>query len=151
MLIPMPIIEFLILLLIAGIVGFIAQSLIGYRGGSFLVTIALGFIGAVFGTWLARRLGLPDFFSIRVGDVDFPVVWAIIGAILFVGVVALTIRGGYRWNVTPPSRVVLVLSVLFGILSLLQYFGIFSVGVDTWILMALAWIVLLLGNLVRGL
>ena len=53
----MTLFDILLLLLIAAVVGFIAQSLIGYRGGSLLVTIALGFIGAVVGIWLARRLG----------------------------------------------------------------------------------------------
>jgi uncharacterized membrane protein YeaQ/YmgE (transglycosylase-associated protein family) len=139
------------LLVIAAIVGFIAQSMIGYRGGSGLVTIAIGFIGAVFGTWLARRLGLPEFFSVRIGDVNFPIVWAIIGAILFVALVALTVRGGYRWSVTPPTRVTLVLSVILGILSLLINYGVISLGISAYLLMAIAWLVLLLGNLVRGL
>src|SRR3990172_3113596 len=148
----MTLLDLLVLLIIAAIVGFIAQSMIGSRGGSLLVTIALGFIGAVVGSWLARRLGLPEFFSLGIGDITFPIVWAIIGAILFVALVALTARGGgYRWSITPPSRVTLVFSVLFGILSLLVNFGIISIGVGAYILMAIAWFVLLLGNLVRGL
>jgi uncharacterized membrane protein YeaQ/YmgE (transglycosylase-associated protein family) len=147
----MTLFELLVLLVIAAIVGFIAQSMIGYRGGSGLVTIAIGFIGAVFGTWLARRLGLPEFFSVRIGDVNFPIVWAIIGAILFVALVALTVRGGYRWSVTPPTRVTLVLSVILGILSLLINYGVISLGISAYLLMAIAWLVLLLGNLVRGL
>jgi uncharacterized membrane protein YeaQ/YmgE (transglycosylase-associated protein family) len=147
----MTLFELLILLVIAAIVGLIAQSLIGYRGGSGLVTVALGFIGAVFGTWLARRMGLPEFFTIRVGDIDFPIIWAIIGAILFVAVVALSVRGGYRWNVTPPTRVTLVLSAILGVLSLLINYGVISLGVSAYLLMAIAWLVLLLGNLVRGL
>ena len=147
----MTLFELLVLLVIAAIVGFIAQSMIGYRGGSGLVTIAIGFIGAVFGTWLARRLGLPEFFSVRIGDVNFPIVWAIIGAILFVALVALTVRGGYRWSVTPPTRVTLVLSVILGILSLLISYGVISLGISAYLLMAIAWLVLLLGNLVRGL
>ena len=147
----MTLFELLVLLVIAAIVGFIAQSMIGYRGGSGLVTIAIGFIGAVFGTWLARRLGLPEFFSVRIGDVNFPIVWAIIGAILFVALVALSVRGGYRWSVTPPTRVTLVLSVILGILSLLINYGVISLGISAYLLMAIAWLVLLLGNLVRGL
>jgi len=46
----MTLLEFLILLIIAAIVGSIAQAMVGYRGGGLLVTIALGFIGAVLGT-----------------------------------------------------------------------------------------------------
>lgn len=147
----MTLFELLILLIIAAIVGFIAQSLIGYRGGTGIVTIAIGFIGAVFGTWLARRMGLPEIFAVQIGDVHFPVIWAIIGAVLFVALVALTIRGGYRWSVTPPTRVTLVLSIILGLLSLFENYGVFSVGVSAYILMALAWLILLLGNLVKGL
>ncbi len=46
-------IDFLLLLLVAGICGSIAQSLVGYSRGGCLVSIALGFIGALFGMWLA--------------------------------------------------------------------------------------------------
>lgn len=148
----MTLLEFLILLIIAAIVGSIAQAMVGYRGGGLLVTIALGFIGAVLGTWIARRMGLPEIFSLQLGDITFPIIWAIIGAALFAALVAITARGGgYRWNVTPPSRVVLVFSVLFGILSLLVNFGVISLGISAYILMAIAWFVLLIGNLVKGL
>jgi uncharacterized membrane protein YeaQ/YmgE (transglycosylase-associated protein family) len=148
----MTLIELVILLVIAAIVGFIAQSLVGYRGGGFLVTIALGFIGAVFGTWLAQRLGLPELFSLRVGDITFPVVWAVIGAALFVALVAIAARGGgTRWSVTPPTRVILVLSIVLGILSLFVQFGDISLPVSAYNLMAIAWLALLLGNLVKGL
>lgn len=148
----MTLVEFLILLLIAAIVGAVASLMVGYKGGGLLVDIVLGFIGAVFGTWLARRLGLPELFALNLGGVHFPVVWAIIGAILFVAIVAVTARGGgYRWSITPPTRIVLVLSIILGVLSLLESFGKISVGVSAYTLMAIAWLVLLLGNLVRGL
>ncbi len=148
----MTLIEIVIILIIAAIIGFIAQSLVGYRGGGLLVTIALGFIGAVFGTWLAQRMGLPEIFSLQIGDITFPIVWAVIGAALFVALVALVARGGgHRWSVTPPTRVTLVLSVVLGILSLLAQFGNISLPVSAYNLMAIAWFVLLLGNLVRGL
>ncbi len=146
----MTLLEFLILLIIAAIVGSIAQAMVGYRGGGLLVTVALGFIGAVLGTWIARRMGLPEIFSLQLGDITFPIVWAIIGAALFAALVAITARGG-GWSVTPPSRVVLVFSVLFGILSLLVNFGVISLGISAYILMAIAWFVLLIGNLVKGL
>jgi len=47
------VVEFLILLLVAGICGSIAQSLVGYSHGGCLVSIVLGLIGAVLGTFLA--------------------------------------------------------------------------------------------------
>ena len=88
----MTIFEFLVLLLVAGICGSLAQSLVGYSRGGCLVSIVLGFIGALLGTWLAREAGLPELFSIQIGGRTFPVIWSIIGAALFAALLAL-IRG----------------------------------------------------------
>lgn len=74
---------FLLLLLIAGICGSLAQALAGYSHSGCLVSIALGFVGAVLGTWIAHQMGLPELLTIQVGGQPFPVVWSIIGAALF--------------------------------------------------------------------
>ena len=88
----MTIFEFLVLLLVAGICGSLAQSLVGYSHGGCLVSIVLGFIGALLGTWLAREAGLPELFSIQIGGRTFPVIWSIIGAALFAALLALIKR-----------------------------------------------------------
>lgn len=80
---------FLLLLLIAGICGSLAQSLAGYSHSGCLVSIALGFVGAVLGTWIAHQLGLPEILNISVGGQPFPVVWSIIGAALFAALLNL--------------------------------------------------------------
>jgi uncharacterized membrane protein YeaQ/YmgE (transglycosylase-associated protein family) len=85
----MTIVEFLILLLVAGICGALAQAITGYSHGGCLVSIALGFIGALLGTWLARLLALPDLFVVQIGGHGFPIIWSIIGAALFVAVLSL--------------------------------------------------------------
>jgi uncharacterized membrane protein YeaQ/YmgE (transglycosylase-associated protein family) len=85
----MTILEFLVLLLVAGICGGVAQVLVGFSRGGCFVSIALGFIGALLGTWLARKLGLPELLPINIGDTSFPIVWSIIGAALFAAVIAL--------------------------------------------------------------
>lgn len=77
---------FLMLLLVAGICGSLAQALTGYSHGGCLVSIALGFIGAILGTWIGRQLGMEEFLAIQVGGQSFPVVWSIIGAALFVAI-----------------------------------------------------------------
>jgi uncharacterized membrane protein YeaQ/YmgE (transglycosylase-associated protein family) len=86
------IIEFLLLLLIAGICGSLAQSLVGYSHGGCLVSIVLGFIGALLGNWLAGLLKLPELFQITIGDQQFPIIWSIIGASLFVALLSLVTR-----------------------------------------------------------
>ena len=80
--------EFLILLVVAGFCGGIAQALAGTSKGGCLVSIALGFVGALLGNWLAGVLQLPDVFSIQIGGNDFPIVWSIIGAALFVAILS---------------------------------------------------------------
>ncbi|MEM9657817.1 MAG: hypothetical protein AAF961_05595 [Planctomycetota bacterium] len=79
----MTITEFLLLLLIAGVCGAIAQSLAGFSRGGCLTAIALGVVGALIGLWLARMLDLPEIFAVDVGDRSFPIVWSILGGALF--------------------------------------------------------------------
>lgn len=83
---------FLLLLLIAAICGGIGQSLAGYNVGGCLVSIVVGFIGAYIGLWLARQMGLPDFFTVKVEGKPFPILWAIIGSAIFTFIVALLRR-----------------------------------------------------------
>ena len=85
-------IPFLLLLLIAGICGAIGQAIGGYSHGGCLVSIALGFIGALLGSWLAGRLGLPELLALPVAGMRFPIIWSIIGSALFVAVINLISR-----------------------------------------------------------
>jgi len=144
--------EFIILLVVAAIAGVIGQSLGGYKRDSILLAIVLGFVGAFLGTWLARNLGLPLILPITVGGVSFPFVWAIVGALLLVALMGLTARRrGYRWGVTSPSRLVLVLSILLAVLAFLVSSALITVPFSAWSLLVGAYILLLLGNLVNGL
>lgn len=81
--------QFLVLLIIAGVCGSIGQSLAGFSRGGCLASIALGFIGALLGSWLARVAGLPRFFTVEIGGEPFPVLWSIIGSALFVAVLGM--------------------------------------------------------------
>jgi uncharacterized membrane protein YeaQ/YmgE (transglycosylase-associated protein family) len=85
----MTLINFLILLLVAGVCGGIGQALTGYSRGGCLISIVLGFVGAYIGVWLAGKLGLPEIYVLRIGTTNFPIVWSIIGAGLFVAVIGL--------------------------------------------------------------
>jgi uncharacterized membrane protein YeaQ/YmgE (transglycosylase-associated protein family) len=88
----MGLIDFLLLLLIAGICGAIGQAISGYSRGGCLVSIALGFVGALLGVWLSRLLNLPELFALQFDNTTFPVIWSIIGAALFVAVIGLFTR-----------------------------------------------------------
>lgn len=84
--------EILVLLLVAGICGSIARSLVGYSHGGCLASIVLGFIGALLGMWLQRQFELPEPFNLTIGVKEFPVVWSIIGATLFTALLSVLTR-----------------------------------------------------------
>jgi uncharacterized membrane protein YeaQ/YmgE (transglycosylase-associated protein family) len=88
----MTIIDFLALLIVAGICGAVGQAIGGYSRGGCLVAIAIGFIGALIGIWLARTLALPELFPLHFGGTRFPLIWAIIGSALFVAVIGMLSR-----------------------------------------------------------
>jgi uncharacterized membrane protein YeaQ/YmgE (transglycosylase-associated protein family) len=90
----MSLLSLLILLLIAGVCGAIGQAIAGTGRGGILVSIALGFIGALLGTWLAGVIGLPEILPVNVAGKSFPIIWSIIGSALFVALLSLLTR---RW------------------------------------------------------
>ncbi len=88
----MSLVSILLLLLIAAIAGSIGQALAGYSMGGCLLSIVVGFIGAVLGLWLAREFGLPEPLPITVGGETFPLLWSIVGSALFAAVIGLLTR-----------------------------------------------------------
>jgi uncharacterized membrane protein YeaQ/YmgE (transglycosylase-associated protein family) len=88
----MTIMDLIILLFVAAICGSIGMAISGFSRGGCLMAIALGFIGALIGMWIARELSLPELFTLDIGGVQFPIVWSIIGSALFVAVISLLTR-----------------------------------------------------------
>jgi uncharacterized membrane protein YeaQ/YmgE (transglycosylase-associated protein family) len=89
----MTLLDLVILLVISGVCGAIGQAIAGFSRGGCLASIALGFIGALLGGYLARRAGLPELFTVQIeGGMHFPIVWSIIGSTLFVAVISLFTR-----------------------------------------------------------
>lgn len=88
----MTLIDLVILLIVAAIAGSIGQVLAGYSLGGCLVSIVVGFIGAWLGAWLARQFGLPELFSLTIGNQTFPIVWSIVGSTLLAIVVGVLTR-----------------------------------------------------------
>lgn len=85
----------LLLVAIAAVCGAIGKAIAGGSRGGLIVSIALGFIGALLGPWVARALRLPEPFTVIIGGHPFPVLWSIIGAALFVAIIHLLSRR--RW------------------------------------------------------
>ncbi len=92
----MTIVDFLLLLLVGAICGAIAEMIVGFSPGGFLASVAIGFLGALIGTWLARQLGLPSVLAVSIGGYTIEILWAILGAIVLLLVISLFRRTGYR-------------------------------------------------------
>lgn len=93
----MTLLDFLILLAIAGVCGAVGRGVGGgFSRGGCLVSIAIGFIGALLGMWLARQMGLPELFTINVGGTSFPIIWSILGSAILVAVLGLIGRVGKK-------------------------------------------------------
>lgn len=89
-------VDLLLYLLIAALAGGIGRAIAGGTTGGCLVSLVLGFIGAMLGSWIARKAGLPEYLAFKFGNGPaFPFLWSVIGAALFVAVVAL-LSGGRR-------------------------------------------------------
>lgn len=92
----MTLLEVVLYLVIAAVAGGIGRAIGGGTRGGCVVSIVLGFIGAMVGSWIARTVNLPELFVIKLGEGPaFPFLWAVIGASLFVAVVVL-LSGGRR-------------------------------------------------------
>ena len=84
--------DWIILLIVAGVCGSIGRAISGYSHGGCLVSIALGFIGALIGMWIAKWLKLPELIPVHIGSTTFPIIWSIVGSALFVAVISLLTR-----------------------------------------------------------
>ena len=81
----MSLLETLILLVIAGLVGALAEFLIGYSLSGMLGAMIVGVVGALIGSWLARLLNLPTILPVQVGTRTIELVWTTLGSLLLVG------------------------------------------------------------------
>jgi uncharacterized membrane protein YeaQ/YmgE (transglycosylase-associated protein family) len=88
----MSLFDLLILLVVSALCGSLGMAISGYSRGGCLMAIALGFIGAMAGMWIARALSLPEPFPLEIGDVEFPIIWSIVGSALFVAVISFLTR-----------------------------------------------------------
>jgi uncharacterized membrane protein YeaQ/YmgE (transglycosylase-associated protein family) len=94
----MSLLGLLLLLAVAAICGAIGQALVGYSAGGCLVSLIVGFVGALLGQWLARQLGLPSLFVLNIDGQTFPVVWAIVGSAILVLIISLLTGRNRAWR-----------------------------------------------------
>jgi uncharacterized membrane protein YeaQ/YmgE (transglycosylase-associated protein family) len=82
----------IILLIVACVAGAIGQWPAGYSREGLISSITLGFIGAFLGTWVAKQFHLAEIYTLQIGRTTFPIIWAILGAALFVAILGMVNR-----------------------------------------------------------
>ena len=80
------------LVVIAAICGAVGRAIAGEIRGGLIVSIAVGFVGALLGPWIAVKMKLTEPLMIHIGGQSFPVLWSIIGAALFLAIIHLLSR-----------------------------------------------------------
>lgn len=85
----------IVLIVIAAVCGAVGKALAGGARGGLVTSVALGFIGALLGPWVAHQLKLAEPFVLHLSGQSFPILWSIIGAALFVAFLHLI--SGRRW------------------------------------------------------
>jgi uncharacterized membrane protein YeaQ/YmgE (transglycosylase-associated protein family) len=92
----MTLLEFVVYLVVAGVCGAVARAFAGGTSGGFVMSVLVGFLGAVVGVSVARALHLPNFVAVAIGGHSFPVVWSIVGGFLLVAAAHVLLRPRYR-------------------------------------------------------
>jgi uncharacterized membrane protein YeaQ/YmgE (transglycosylase-associated protein family) len=82
----------IVLIIIAAICGAIGRAIAGEVRGGFIVSLVLGFIGALVGPWIGHQLKLSEPFMLHVSGQSFPILWSIIGSAVFVAIIHLISR-----------------------------------------------------------
>jgi len=83
-----------VLFLIAGIVGAISSALERRNATSLVASVLVALVGAVVAPFLARQLQIAELINLRVADQPFPLVSAVVGSVLAVGLVHM--MSGWR-------------------------------------------------------
>jgi len=83
--------DFLLMLLVAGIIGALGQAIAGYSTPGCAMSIVIGFVGAFAGSMIQKWTHLPKFITVSVGGTSFPIIWAIIGSAVCVLILRLVL------------------------------------------------------------
>jgi uncharacterized membrane protein YeaQ/YmgE (transglycosylase-associated protein family) len=82
----------ILFIVISAVCGAVGKAIAGGARGGLIVSTALGFIGAMIGPWVARKMKLPEPFMIDISGHPFPILWSIIGAALVVAILHIFSR-----------------------------------------------------------
>jgi uncharacterized membrane protein YeaQ/YmgE (transglycosylase-associated protein family) len=89
--------QILILLVIAGICAAIAQWIVGFSPGGFIMSIIVGVVGAYLGASFADLLPIQPLLPIYIRGFEIDLVWAVLGSLLLLLLLYLIRYGSGPW------------------------------------------------------
>ena len=87
-------ISLLLCLILAGGLGILSQRILGFKMGGLLVSIFIGFVGAILGREMVGWFHLPEWVHLTIGGRSFPLMWCFIGALIATLIVGMIARQG---------------------------------------------------------
>jgi uncharacterized membrane protein YeaQ/YmgE (transglycosylase-associated protein family) len=87
-------ISLLLCLVLAGGLGILSQRILGFKMGGLLVSIFIGFVGAILGREMVGWFHLPEWVHLTIAGRSFPLMWCFIGALIATLVVGAIARQG---------------------------------------------------------
>jgi uncharacterized membrane protein YeaQ/YmgE (transglycosylase-associated protein family) len=88
--------DVLFVTVVALVFGTLAQLTSGYSRGGWIVHMGLGFLGASMGVAIARSFRVPLIFVITIMGREFPIIWAVIGAVFFLAAIGFLVSPNRR-------------------------------------------------------
>ena len=83
-----------LIFLTAIVCGTLAQLTSGYSKGGWIVNLVVGFLGALAGVLVSRSLNAPVIYDLAIRNTRFPVIYSVVGAVIFLAGIGLFIRPG---------------------------------------------------------
>lgn len=88
--------DIVLIFLTAIVCGTLAQLTSGYSKGGWIVNLVVGFLGALAGILVSRSLNAPVIYDLAVGNTRFPIIYSVVGAVIFLAGIGLFIKPGQR-------------------------------------------------------
>ena len=92
----MNLIELLLMGLVALICGTIAQLTSSNSKGGWIVHPVIGFFGALAGVYVSRSLNATVLYDLKIGTVVFPIIYGVIGAVIFLAAIGFFVKPARR-------------------------------------------------------
>jgi uncharacterized membrane protein YeaQ/YmgE (transglycosylase-associated protein family) len=73
--------DFIIMVILAALLGALSQRILGFQMGGWIFATILGFFGVLLGRWLVYQFGFWEPVPIHVRGRPFPLMWSVIGGV----------------------------------------------------------------------